>query len=82
MQIQKKMSNWELNRELKEINKERDIYSKELDNKRQHMADMLLGDMGKDIENVLSGNVKIKLTFWEKLKYKIRYYIDIIFYTL
>ena len=76
------MSNWELNRELKESEKERLIYSKELENKRQQMADMLLNDMGKDIEDVMKGNVKIKLTFWEKIKYSLRYYIDKIFNTL
>ena len=39
---------------------------------------MLLGSMGKDIEDVLSGKVKVKLTWKEKMKYKIRGFIDTI----
>ena len=55
------MSNWELNRELKEIDKEREVFTQELTNKRQHMANLLLNDMGKDIDDVLKGKVKVKL---------------------
>ena len=75
----KKMSNWEINRELKEIDKERDIFTQELTNKRQHMANMLLNDMGKDMDSVLNGKVIVKLSWKEKLKYKIKYYINKLF---
>ena len=73
------MSNWELNRELKEIDKEREVFTQELTNKRQHMANLLLNDMGKDIDDVLKGKVKIKLSWKEKMKYKIKYYINKLF---
>ena len=73
------MSNWELNRELKEIDKEREVFTQELTNKRQHMANLLLNDMGKDINDVLKGKVKVKLSWKEKMKYKIKYYINKLF---
>lgn len=73
------MSNWELNRELKEIDKEREIFTQELTNKRQHMANMLLTDMGKDMDDVLNGKVKVKFSWMEKMKYKIKHYINKLF---
>ena len=76
------MSNWEINRELKEAEKERFLYAKDLENKRQHMANMLLNEMGNDMQNVLNGHVKIKLTFWERIKYSFKYYMNKIFNTI
>lgn len=73
------MSNWEINKELKEIDKEREVFNQELSNKRQHMANMLLNDMGKDIDDVLNGRVKVELSRKEKFKYKIKYYINKLF---
>jgi hypothetical protein len=73
------MSNWEINKELKEIGKEREVFNQELSNKRQHMANMLLNDMGKDIDDVLNGRVKVELSRKEKFKYKIKYYINKLF---
>jgi hypothetical protein len=35
--------------------------------------------MGSDIDNVLSGKEIVKLTFYEKVKYKIRNFLDILF---
>lgn len=34
-----------------------------------HMSQMLKGEMGKDIKAVTSGQVKVKLSFKEKLSY-------------
>lgn len=73
------MSNWELNRELKEMNKEHDLFMQELSNQRQYMAKMLLNDMGKDMNDVLNGKTKVKMSFWLKLKYKVNYYINKLF---
>ena len=42
---------------------------------------MLRGSMGKDIDDVLSGKVKVKLSFFEKMKYKINFWLDKIFNT-
>ena len=73
------MSNWELNRELKEMNKEHDLFMQELSNQRQYMAKMLLNDMGKDMNDVLNGKTKVEMSFWLKLKYKVNYYINKLF---
>lgn len=79
MQTQMKMSSWEINRELKEIDKEREVFNQELSNKRQYMANMLLNDMGKDMDDVLNGKVKVELSIKEKIKYKIKYYVNKLF---
>ena len=76
------MSNWELNRELAEHKKERSLYEAELSQKRNRMADMLLNEMGKDMDDVLSGKVQVKLTWKEKLKYKLKFIIDKLFSTI
>lgn len=76
------MSNWEINKELSELNKDKKIFKEELEKHKNQMAHLLLNEMGKDIDNVINGNVKIKLTWGEKLKYKIKYYVDKIFNTL
>jgi hypothetical protein len=73
------MSSWEINRELKEIDKEREVFNQELSNKRQNMANMLLSDMGKDMDDVLNGRVKVELSMKEKIKYKIKYYVNKLF---
>ena len=45
--------------------------------KREKMAYFLRNELGEDIDNVLNGKVKVKLTFKEKLKR----FIDKIFNT-
>ena len=62
------MSNIELNRELKGLQSDRKQYEDELKNKREKMAYFLRNELGEDIDNVLNGKVKVKLTFKEKLK--------------
>lgn len=71
------MSNIELNRELKGLQSDRKQYEDELKNKREKMAYFLRNELGEDIDNVLNGKVKVKLTFKEKLKR----FIDKIFNT-
>lgn len=71
------MSNFELNRELKGLQSDRKQYKDELKNKREKMAYFLRNELGEDIDNVLNGKVKVKLTFKEKLKR----FIDKIFNT-
>ena len=71
------MSNIELNRELKGLQSDRKQYEDELKNKREKMAYFLRNELGEDIDNVLNGKIKVKLTFKEKLKR----FIDKIFNT-
>jgi hypothetical protein len=39
-------------------------------------ANLLSGEMGKDINDVLSGKVKVKLSWKERYKYKIKRLIN------
>ena len=71
--------NYELNREIKELEKDRINYATELENERNKMSILLKGDMGKDIDDVLSGHKKIKISFFNKLKFKLNYYLNMIF---
>jgi len=71
------MSNFELNRELNGLKTDRISYENELKNEREKMAYFLRNELGEDIDNVLNGKVKVKLTFKEKLKR----FIDKIFNT-
>ena len=73
------MSNWEIDKELRELNKDKKTFEDELERHKNQMAQLLLNEMGEDINNVINGMVKVKLTRREKLKYKIKYYIDKIF---
>lgn len=61
------MSDFELNRELREFNKEQGLYELELSNYRNKIADELRNEMGRDMKDVLEGKVKIKLSFYKKL---------------
>lgn len=62
------MSNFELNRELKGLNSDRELYKNELKNYQNKYAYFLRNELGEDIDNVLNGNVKVKLSFKEKIK--------------
>ena len=75
----KTMSEFELNRELRELKKENDSYEAELSRQRQLMAQSLKEEMGRDMMDVLSGKVQVKLSLWERIKYKIRFYLDKLF---
>ncbi len=67
-----------LGSEKKLLDSEKEASMKALEIAKNQYAEMLLGDMGKDIEDVLSGRVKVKLSWKEKMKYKIRGFIDTI----
>ena len=70
--------NSELEQELKLLNSEREANTAALERTRDSYAQMLMGEMGKDIDDVLSGKVKVKLSLSEKIRYKIRGFIDCI----
>lgn len=69
------MSNFQLNRELKGLQSDRECYKNDLKNQQEKYAYFLRNELGEDIDNVLNGKVKVKLSFKEKLKY----FIDKIF---
>lgn len=66
----------ELNRELEGLKNDKALYEVELENERKKYAEMLRNDLGKDINDVLHGKIKVKLTFKEKLKYFINMIFD------
>lgn len=46
----------------------------------QHqMAEALKNEMGEDIQKVMKGELVVKLSFWEKMKYRCKYILDKIF---
>lgn len=71
----------ELNREVRNLENDKNMSILAIKNEQEKMARMLRGSMGKDIDDVLSGKVKVKLSFFEKMKYKVNFWLDKIFNT-
>lgn len=69
------------NRELNQLNNDKKIIEMELSNERDRIANLLMGEMGKDIDDVLCGKKVVKLSFFEKVKYKIKFFLDNLFKT-
>ena len=61
-----------INKELTNNNNDKIIFEHELKTHRDNIAHMLKTDMGKDIDDVLSGKKIVTLSFFEKFKYKSR----------
>ena len=55
------MSNFQLNRELKGLQSDRESYKNDLKNQQEKYAYFLRNELGEDIDNVLNGKVKVKL---------------------
>lgn len=72
-------NNWELKKELEEYQNEKSLYEDELLLKRSSMAELLKGEMGKDMNDVLDGKIIVKLSWRERLKYKIKFYLTKLF---
>lgn len=68
-----------LERELKGLESDRVQAEQALKAHRERYAKMIIGGLGEDIDAVLSGKRKVKLTFMEKVKYRTRRIIDTIF---
>lgn len=69
----------ELEREINLLESDRNASDKAIRSRMDSYSKMFQGEMGKDIDEVLSGRRRVKMTFREKMKYKIRYIIDTIF---
>lgn len=67
---------FELKTELHKLKREKDAIDNELKRERERMANLLLNSMGKDIDGVLSGKIKIKLSMSEKIKYKLKNFFN------
>lgn len=71
----------EVNRELREINRERKLYQFELNKEQTKIAQALKSEMGEDMKKVLQGEREISLPLSVKIKYKIKNFINKIFNT-
>lgn len=73
------MSNIAANREKRALDNDRLMSRRAINFQQRRIAEELLGDMGKDIDDVLSGKVKVKLPLLMRIKYKINFWIDKLF---
>ena len=65
---------YELSRELRGWKNDKIMTERAVEFEKNRWAEMLKGDIGQDIKDVLSGKKKVKLTFKEVLRYKIKFY--------
>lgn len=72
-------NNISTNRELRELANDRRLSELTLNAEKEKIANMLKGDMGKDMEEVLSGKKIVKLSIKEKFIYKLNKWIDLFF---
>ena len=71
-----------IKKELNGLQRDRKGYELELQVHQRHLLESLKGDMGRDIDDVLSGKKKITVPFWQKVKYKIKYFFERLFNTI
>lgn len=72
-------NNYELFKELRGLKNDRLMNDRILDGVRGDIAKKLNGLMGDDIKDVLEGKKVVKLTFKEKIKYKINSWFNKLF---
>ncbi len=65
---------YELSRELRGWKNDKIMTERAVESEKNRWADMLKGNVGKDIKDVINGKKKVKLTFNEVLNYKLKYY--------
>lgn len=71
-----------VNRELRELENERKLHRIVLKSEQEKIAKMLKGEMGKDMKDVINGRKRVKMPFFQMLKYKINYWLDKLFSVL
>lgn len=64
----------EVHREVKGLNNDKIMTERAVAFERNRWAELLKGDLGQDMKDVLSGKKKVKLSFKEKVYYTFRYY--------
>ena len=75
------MSNIAANREKRALDNDRLMSRRAINFQQSRIAEELLGDMGKDMDDVLSGKVKVKLPLLMRIKYKINFWLNKLFKT-
>ena len=68
------ISLFQINIELRGLNNDKKITELAVKSQQIKWAELLKGNVGKDINDVLSGKVKVKLTFGEIISQKLRNY--------
>ena len=68
------MGDYELNRELRGLKNDKIMTERAVDSEKNRWAELLKGDIGQDMKDVLSGKKKVKLSFKEKMNYRFKYY--------
>lgn len=63
-------------KELRSLENDKKMTQLAIKNEQNKIAEKLKGSMGNDMEDVLSGKTKVKLSFFERLKYKINFWLD------
>jgi hypothetical protein len=66
----------EISKERKRLKLDKLEIEESLKSVRNRYANLLLGDMGKDIDNVTSGKVFVRFSTWEKIKYSIKTFFN------
>ena len=67
----------QLDREITSLNSERRMSELAIKGYQNDLAKRLNGSMGDDMKDVLSGKKVVKLTIWQKLRYKIDNFLNI-----
>ena len=67
----------EYNREVTTYESEKRMDALALKGLQWNITEQLKGSMGQDMNDVLSGKKKVKLTFWRKLKYSIDNFLSL-----
>ena len=75
------MSNIAANREKRALDNDRLMSRRAINFQQRRIAEELLGDMGKDMDDVLSGKGKVKLPLLMRIKYKINFWLNKFFKT-
>lgn len=76
------MSNIAANREKQALENDKLMSERALSFQKNKIANELLGEMGKDMTNVLNGKVKVTLPLSVRIKYKVNHWIDKLFRTI
>ena len=66
----------EISKERKRLKLDKLEIEESLKSVRNRYANLLLGDMGKDIDNVTSGKAFVRFSTWEKIKYSIKTFFN------
>ena len=68
---------YELNREARGLKSDKIMTERAVNFEKNRWAELLKGEVGQDMKDVLSGKKYVKLTKWQKLRYKIDNFLNL-----